>query len=457
MQSVAKSEQVDNFCRSAVQATELMLPADEHNKPYRSNETARVLALWVAVLKETDHVGPSGYRLLQAIMGLHAPCAQHEITEAKATAATIELPWTHFCGQYEDHDDEIRALTADFHRQLLNTPPGSFAPPSLDSAVTHLDEDYKVPDWLVPGILGRARTHQLSGSWESGKSLFREWMMACSLLGKPFLGRDVPQLRWQILDGEQTLEDVEVRLKAFGVTDALFREHVHFTGKGHLKLGTDAGNAHFARVADRFKPDIIWVDSLMRCCATGLSNEDAVRLNDDVFSPLAEDHNAAVVASHHHTKSSGNRSTTSDASLGGIQFTGQPDITMTLAQTKGLIETPLPDGTMLTESHLAFRPSKGSRGNFLTLDAREHIVVQGVRRADGATLSLSLDHLKAETTLDDRVLAALDDGPLGNTALAKKLGVSRTGKALEAALGRLIDRRAIVKTDDKLYERTETT
>jgi hypothetical protein len=457
--SVTQQQKLEELCEYGQKATTAALDDPEDILPQfgrfvdvsYEEVKAELLAVWIAAIRNCGRFGREATNVLMNVMDFGWTDSEFRI--AQKASENILSPWAWF--------EEQRPPTAEyasiFRERLEQERPNSIYLPPLQGEETHLDAGVKAPRWLVPGILARGKVHMLSGSWGSSKTLFRETAMAASLLGKPFLGRDVEPLRWMILDGENSKEDVEARWLALGLTDELITAHVHFTGREtRLKLGTPDGDRRFSDAAERFKPDVIWIDSVMRCCATTISNEDATRLVDELFAPLAEDHNAAVAFSHHHTKSSGNRSTSSNAALGGTQFTGQPDLTMTLAKTQGLTMTAQPDGTTLTESRFAFRPCKSGRGAYLTVDQKESIVVNGVIRTDDeALLSLSFDHLKAEPTLDERISAALADGPLGNTPLAEQLGVSRTGKALEAALTRLTEAGSITKNDDKNYERME--
>lgn len=453
MTILAQQEKLEALAERGATTVELMLAEQDcqsaNDRSYQERKR-EALALIVSCLRDTGRYGREANQLLAEVISDGYTAEEH--TQAEHDADAIRLPWA----QFRQHGEAVERLAGIWRAQLENQPPNANTLPRLEGEKMSLDADWKAPQWLVPGILARGKVHMLSGSWGSAKTLLREAMMASSLLGTPFLGRAVPRLKWLILDGENSLEDVEARWKALGLTDALVAEHVLFTGKkAHVKLGTPEGDRRFSDAAERFNPDVIWIDSVMRCCAATISNEDATRLVDEIFAPLAEDHDAAVAFSHHHRKSAGNASTTSDASLGGAQFTGQPDFTMTMAKTSSLTVTKQPDGTELTETRFAFRPCKSGRGAYLTRDEKEPVVVKGIRRADDEVLlSLTVDHLKAEPTLDERVLSVLADGPLGNTPLAEKLEVHRTGDALKSALGRLTEAHLIVKNDDKLYELT---
>jgi AAA domain len=387
MTTLSQQQKFAELSHYGCEATEIILALgdDEGRELWDSDASykkakAELLAVWIAALRSCGRFGPEGTHLLMEVMGSHAEWTEGEFKSAAKTAESIRTPWAWFESPYAsgfvERSDNIANYASIFRERLENERPNSIVLPPLQGETMNLSAGVKAPRWLVPGILARGKVHMLSGSWGSSKTLFRESAMAASLLGKPFLGRDVEPLRWMILDGENSKEDVEARWLALGLSDELISKHVHFTGREtRLKLGTPDGDRRFSDAAERFNPDVIWVDSVMRCCATTISNEDATRLVDETFAPLAEDHNAAVAFSHHHTKSSGNRSTSSNAALGGTQFTGQPDLTMTLAKTQPLTMTPQPDGTTLTESRFAFRPCKSGRGAYLTVDQKESIVV----------------------------------------------------------------------------------
>jgi len=433
--------QLSAVCEAAVEATDLILA--KSTPGYESQDRALVMAHWYALVSDCGRDDEST-AIVEACMAGNAKCKTWELAQARVTASER--------GQWSFEDEpKIAGLVAKFRKELDRYGDSPVVLPPLTGRMA-LPEKPRAASWLVQGILGRGRVHMLSGQTGSAKSLFREALMCASLTGEQFLGRDVPRLKWMILDGENAREDIEDRWLALGVPDELLADYVHITTREEsVKLGTEDGNARFRSAAEAFAPDVVWIDSITRCCKTGITNDDAVRVNDELLTPLADDLNAAVAYSHHHSKAAGNRQASSMASLGGMQWVGQPDLTMTMTKTARPMQE-ANGAQLLTESRFAFCPDKSGRGGFLTFGEKVPIVVRGVF-ADEALQSLTFQTADIEPSLVERILAILDDGPLGNTALAERLDMDRTSRSLRSAIEQLTETNELVKNDEKLYER----
>jgi hypothetical protein len=417
---------------------------------------ARVFAIMVSALHREGWTGRATHDILGCAMGGYT---WEELKAAERAAGAITTPW------FQLEKIELRAQPTDdeketyknaieagkvLRRLLRQNAPTQPGMPAPGGDTLSLDGAPRAPQWLCEGVLARGRTHMLSGAWGSAKSLFREELMAASLLQRPFLGRDVPVLNWLVIDGENAREDVETRWHALGLRGEHLARVRYIGRERSIKLGEDDWNLWLRSAVEDFRPDVLVIDSAMRCCVGTLSNEDATKLYDELFVPLVDRFDLALLFTHHHRKSGGTGNL-ADAALGGTQFSGQADLTLTLAKTKNQKITPRADGCFDTVSSFAARFPKSGRGSYLTVDEREYFEVRGVLGADKALHSLRLDRPQAEPTLDERLLAELGDGPLGRGALADALAVNQTGSPFRTALSRLLDSHTIEKNDDKLY------
>jgi hypothetical protein len=113
----------------------------------------------------------------------------------------------------------------------------------------------------------------LSGPAHAMKTGLREAMMSASLVGRPFLGREVPPLRWMILDGENSQDDRTARWKALG----LRQEHwpsIHLTTREtSVRLGEPEWDDWLRRAVEDFKPDVLVIDTIVRVCS-GVATRD---------------------------------------------------------------------------------------------------------------------------------------------------------------------------------------
>jgi hypothetical protein len=385
-----------------------------------------------------------------------------ELAAAERAAASITYPWQAWDEievSARPRDDELAELheaqeAAKLLRRLLRAnAPIDPAMPAPGGEKLSLNGKPTPPRWVCPGFAARGHVTMGSAAWGSAKSLLREEMMACSLLGRPFLGRSMPKLRFMVIDGENSREDVETRWRALGLSDDHLA-NVHFTGRQKgVKLGRADWNKWLEDEIEAFHPDALIIDSVMRCCLPGLTNEEVTALFDELFVPLADKYDLAVIFTHHHRKA-GAKGNLADAALGAMQFSGQADLTFTVATTKKLTITPRADGGFDTLSKFVLHFPKSGRGALLTEDKPEYFEVRGVIDADGALQHLRLDHPKGEPTLDERILAELTQ-PLGRGALADCLGIHQTGSPFRTALARLAENSEIVKNDDGLYARAE--
>ena len=371
-----------------------------------------------------------------------------ELSTAKQKAANIDNPWD----AWRESSLEAQGHMQAWRAGLEHDRPTDSTLPATGGTKFSLDAPQKPPTWLVENLLAAGRVQMTSGAPGAFKSGLHEAVMAASLLGRPFLGRRVPVMRWLVIDAENHLDDIAARWKALGLKDEHWSS-IHLTDQSAaVELGEPRWNQWLAREVEVFKPDVIVIDSAMSCCKLGLGNPEILELYRGTLKPLAAN-GAAVWFSHHHRKAGGPGSS---AALGGMSWEGQADLTYTSTRTKRLTRELQADGTTRTESRFALRYPKSGRGAFLTQDGVEYFEVRGVIEPDGSYRSLRVEHPKAEISLEERFLAALAEGPLGRKVLADKLQVNQTGSPFRAAIDTLTERGEVAKSADGLYERTET-
>jgi len=273
-------------------------------------------------------------------------------------------------------------------------------------------------------------------------------MLAASIKRETFLGRDTVPLRWFVLSGEQTAEELEELFRAHGLTDEHL-ESVHWTTReSGIALGEPRSNAWLSREVDAFNPDVIVLDTVgMVCSDVAIRQNDAVRkLYREVLTPLVDRHNASLLVLTHMRKGGGRGD---EGIIGAVDWTNQADQVMTVAPVGALSITKNDDGTLTTQRPFALKRHKG---RVIADGAPEHYEVHGHVDAYGATDELSMQHPAVEVPVLERLLAALD-APLGRGALAKALDLDPTGSKFRKTLDEALGSSAIVKASDGLYER----
>ena len=270
-------------------------------------------------------------------------------------------------------------------------------------------------DWYCEEHLAPKMRHMVHASWSGGKSLYREGMMVCSLLGLPFMGRYIAPLRWMVIDAEQDWTEFEARALAWGLTDE-HMANVHMTTReDQPQLGTPRWDSWIRQAVSDFAPDVIVLDSIMASCANvGLSNPEIMALFDNVLNPIVNS-GPALLFTHHDSETGKGR----NAGLGGVQWSGQVDFSYGVVPSQPLKKTLRSDGDFDTYSKFALNFHKGNRGPYLIEEHTEFFEVTGVQRGDKskALLSLRLDLPATEPTDDERYVALLEI-PLGRKVIA---------------------------------------
>lgn len=402
----------------------------------------RTFATMVAALAYEGWKGRAADQLLGDVFG---PFDASELARAKRDAQAIERPWDAW-----DSSPVEAAEAAEVLRRLLRqNAPATARTPEPGGVRFDLNEPPAPPRWLVPDFLVRGKTHMLSGPTHALKTGLREAMMAGSLTGQPFLGRKVPGLRWMVLDGENSRDDLTARWKALGLRNTHLT-HVHLTTReANVRLGEPEWDEWLRREVERFRPDVLVLDTVVRVCAgvNSLDGDAVAALYADVLVPLVDRHDLALLFTAHHRKSGG-QAGTDEAVNGTVQWSAQAEQTMTVAPTGPLALTERPDSSTDTYRPFVLRRPKGRT---LVDNSPEHFEVRGRLDVRGALTEFAVVPPQSEPTTAERLIAALDS-PLGTGALAQALDLNRTGDKFRTALTDAVEAGLIVKRDGR-YER----
>lgn len=405
---------------------------------------SQALATVAAAIAYEGWSGRSADRLLSYVAD---GADDGELKAANKGAASISSPWSAWATTTTEGGDAARV----FRRHLQQVEPGSGRVPAPGGTVLDLEAPAAPPRWLVPDFLVRGKVHMLSGAQGSMKSGLREAMMAASVTGTPFLGRAVEKLRWLVIDGENSHDDLRARYKALGITVAHMREDIHLTTREkNVRLGEDEWDSWLRREIESFRPDVLVIDTVARCCAgvEGRSEDSVAAFFGNVLVPLVDHHDLALLYTAHHRKSGG-RSGTDEAVLGSVQWAGQAEQTLTVAHTGPLTMKARADGG--TDTHRSFvvrRP----KGRALVENAPEHFAVTGQLDSSGALVAFMVSAPAGEPTPVEQLVGALTGAPLGSGALADALRLNRTSKKYIDLRDDAVGAGLIEKNEDGLYE-----
>lgn len=131
------------------------------------------------------------------------------------------------------------------------------------------------PDWLVPGLIERGRLHAIYAPKKHKKSLLTLVMVAALGTGSPLLGRSNPHgrpLRVLYLDFENAPDDIRQRLEDAGYGPGDLANLIFLSFPKLPGLDTALGGAHLLALVERYRPDLLIVDSTSRV-VTGKEND----------------------------------------------------------------------------------------------------------------------------------------------------------------------------------------
>lgn len=114
-----------------------------------------------------------------------------------------------------------------------------------------------------PDFLARERRHLWAGAHGSAKTTMWAAMLAASLSGTQFLGRDVPSLQWLVVSGEQTARELTDTFDALKIAPRGLADQVHWTPReAGVKLGEPVWDAWLAREVENHQPDVMVLDTV---------------------------------------------------------------------------------------------------------------------------------------------------------------------------------------------------
>lgn len=402
----------------------------------------KVLAFVLAALRTQGWTGPAAKQLAGHVVDGYEAA---DLTAATRNASKIAEPWPQLKSWAEDPS------VVDLFRTLLRQSASTTNAPG--SSQFDLDSDNEGARWIVPDLLERGFIHAVSGDTGASKSIWRDAITAAGLRGEAFLGRTVDASRFMVIDGENPPPVVKARWKALGINN----EHwprLHFTDrKKGVLLGQPEWDEWLRHEVESFRPDVIFIDSVAKCCDVALlDNDSVIALYRDVLVPLVEQADCALVLTTHERKGrSGGSGDRSQEAMGARQWIDQADAHITLAPTGKFEQTPTGD-EFLTRRPFAMRTPKH---RWAGEDRAEHYVITGRMRSDRTPTEMVLEHPKAEPTNDEKLVAACGEDRLGRSELATRAGMNATGTAFRTALAKVIEDGRLVQGEDGLYEAGE--
>lgn len=404
---------------------------------------ANALAVIIAALDREAWTGKAA----RDVIGSGVPFSGEDYARAERAAAKVSDPWA----AWHDADDDTRAAVDVLREHLRANRPNPAADLPREGDTLDLDRPPAPPDWLVPDFLVRGKVHMVSGAVGVFKSGLWTAMMAANLRGEPFLGRESKPLRWMIVDGENSAEDITARWRALGLT-AVELENVHITGRRHgVRLGEPEWDRWLEGAADAFRPDVLVLDTIARTCGGVDSNsQDAVAdLFGRVLVPIVERHGLALLYTAHHRKTGGRGDS---VVLGSVQWAGQAEQTITVAAAGPLERDPRDDGG--TDTRRAFRLTWHKERSLRPgAQPSEPFTVTGRLDAAGALAELAVEGAPPSEAeqLEDRIVAAATAEPRIAARLAEAVGAKKDGRGFRGALARAEESGRLVKADDGTY------
>lgn len=175
-------------------------------------------------------------------------------------------------------------------------------------SVTDLATMPGIDDWLIEGILiptgvglvtgrpgvGKTQlTFQMAADLACGRGEFVDWpipMGACKVL---FLSLEM---------GAHQLGHIAKPLRERYPEKDLDKNLVIHAKGDPLPLDQEAGQAYFLQLVDRYKPDVVFIDSLSLAIGGDLSNDREMKTAFDFLKVARNAMNFGLVIVHHHRK-----------------------------------------------------------------------------------------------------------------------------------------------------------
>jgi AAA domain len=158
------------------------------------------------------------------------------------------------------------------------------------------------PDWLVPDVLERGRSHALVGAAKSGKSLLTLDMVCGLVTGRSLLGRPSPHtrpVRVFYIDLENAKADVRERLDAFGVGPDDLAALAYYSFPSLPALDSAAGGQHLLALAEHHDAELVVIDTVARVVVGPENDADTFRaLYRHALAPLKAQGRAVLRLDH---------------------------------------------------------------------------------------------------------------------------------------------------------------
>jgi hypothetical protein len=146
------------------------------------------------------------------------------------------------------------------------------------------------PDWLVPDVLERGRSHALVGAAKAGKSLLTLDLVCGLVTGRSLLGRPSPHtraVRVLYIDLENAQADLRERLDAFGVGPDDLAALTYYSFPTLPALDSPSGGQHLLTLAEHHDTELVVIDTVARVVNGPENDADTFRaLYRHALAPL---------------------------------------------------------------------------------------------------------------------------------------------------------------------------
>lgn len=326
--------------------------------------------------------------------------------------------------------------------------------------LAELDTPPQPPDYLVHGLVERGSVLLLAGDSGTCKSLIAADLAIACVQGRPWLGRAVdPRSSGALyVDLENPRRLALRRLRALGVTSS--DSGLRYWSRPPLQLANADDVATLVQDVDRHRPDVLVLDSAITVSGVDPNDNKAVAAFCAKVRRLAEQYDLVAVILHHESKHYvGNGRTTAAAAraaLGAMSWRAQADLHLAveLPQQPREARQTTSTGEVLERYRVRLRLPKVR--DFGDEDAAEDVVIESTRTEDRALLSMRVrseavtDEPAPRLSTEDRMRAALDDGPLSRDDLADVLQLKRNGGGFKGAVAALKNSGRVAEIDGRL-------
>ncbi|MGH3908825.1 MAG: AAA family ATPase [Pseudonocardiaceae bacterium] len=158
------------------------------------------------------------------------------------------------------------------------------------------------PDWLVPDLLERGRSHALVGAAKSGKSLLTLDMVCGLVTGRGLLGRPSPHdgpVTVVYVDLENAKADIRERLDALGVGPGDLGRLAYYSFPSLPALDSAHGGEHLVALAEHHDAELVVIDTVARVVVGPENDADTFRaLYRHALAPIKAQARAVLRLDH---------------------------------------------------------------------------------------------------------------------------------------------------------------